>query len=1000
MDKVKMPARVGYLGFVCLAAFLSLACACFAQGVGHRFTTIEDFESGNVNLLSWQDEDIDPNAWQLTTTDTHEDSAYSLLLYGNTWKQQMISPVAVDSGAVFQAAAKTTDGAKVQGIGFSDGTNVLFYSLSGTLILDLEEWVPVYQGANPDGSWHTYCLPIADDWYSFFDYLPVITSIVYVNDLDGVSNRNFLVDTILDISDDVGEPPSVSVSHQITYERQREGGTRDVGVQFFSDITDPDSATFTYEWDFGDSLTSTEAYPYHIYTVTDDHPYRATLKVTDDTGRWGLGSCLVNVDQGADTLPLRMNFVGDIMLARRYEYAGGIIPTLGVNAIFEPTLDLLGNAADITVANLEVVLTDQGTPHPTKSVVYRGDPDNVSGLVYAGIDKVSIANNHTLDYGLEGLNQMRGILEANDIIYSGAGAERYEAYTPAFINRNGLNIAFLASSDRTGQYNNNQPYLHAGYNKPGFAYMTPYYIMQQLDAVEDVADLRIVEMHAGSEYSLAPGADYGKFNPFLGDDEDEDYNLKTDVPHMWDIAIRHWAVDSGADLVIVHHPHIIQGFEVYEGKVIAHSLGNYIFDLNYPETMPTLILYADADHSGFSNFHVRPAYIDDYIPVAATGQLGKYILDYLAMKSTEMDTKLLVDYNDVSAKILLDDDAAVACDHSYSFQKELLPGTDGGNITQPFKLPRFGSIGGINFIEPVSDAEYRLGAERVWFGNFEDEGCTLWDVSEFSHLDAFDGMRSAMISPSYGQTNTATISERCKLYDNTRKFTLHGWIKTNNATDANILIRYYYSRTGYLVGTENITDDIDGSTDWTWFSRELTIPSNAWYYDIRLTCSNTQGGTVQALFDNVGLIEWTPWTEFGFEDSVPTPNNYYWMQVRTGENPKSLTVGFTEKSYRVLDQRKAPVPPAQLITNVYPNPFADMARVSFEVPGKGMTKLAVYNIRGQKVATLAEGFLPDGKHELSWDGSDDGGRRAASGVYILRLEHNGQSCARKMVLMR
>jgi poly-gamma-glutamate capsule biosynthesis protein CapA/YwtB (metallophosphatase superfamily) len=984
--------------YLALAAVISII-PLWAGG-SYRFETIEDFESGTVNLISWDDEDINPTGWQLTSTDTYQGSAWALQLTGNTWKQEMITPVVVDTGFVLQVAAKTSSGAQVQGIGFSDGTHSLFYSFSGLLTMDIEEWVPVYQGAFSNGTWNVYQIPIADDWYSFFDYLPAINSLIFVNDLDGVNNRSFWVDSILNVSSDVGAAPSVAVSCQVTYQDWLPGNSRNVGVQFSSQITDPDSYTFTYHWDFGDSLTSADANPYHVYTVTDNHPYRATLRVTDPTGRWGLGSCLVNVDQGTDTLPLRMNFVGDIMLARRYETYGGIIPTLGVNAIFEPTLDLLGNAADITVANLEVVLCNTGSPHPTKSVVYRGNPANASGLAYAGIDKVSLANNHVIDYGLEGLNQMLGVLDQNNLVFSGAGANSYQAYTPSFINRNGLNIAFLASSDRTGQYNNAQPYLQAGYNKPGFAYMTPYYIRQQIDAVDDVADLKILELHGGSEYSLSPGSGYDKSNPFLEDDQDEDYSPKTDVPHMWDIAIRHWAVDSGADLVVVHHPHILHGIEVYNGKVIVHSLGNYAFDLDYPETMPTMIFYADADHSGFSNFLIKPVYIDQYIPRPAMGQLGKYILDYVAMRSTELNTRLIVDYNDISARVLMDDTAATASSHAYTFTQILEPVAGQGNLSKPFRLPRYGSISTVNAIEPVSDAEYRLGAETVWYGNFEDEGSTLWDVETFNTTDPLDGSRCAMIAPTAGQTSTATISKRCKWYDNTKKYTLHGWIKTINASNANILIRYYNTRTSYLLGTENITANISGNSDWTWFSKELTIPPNAWYYDIRLTCTGVGGGTSLALFDNVGLIEWTPWTEYTFGNTVPNPNNYCWMQVRTQENPKSLNVYFTEQLYNLIPERQETISSAELAIQAYPNPFRGNLSVSFEVDGKGPARLEVYNLRGQKVRLLADGDLPTGKHKLAWDGRDDRGRPAASGIYFLRLEQGGRSGTKKIVLLK
>jgi len=68
--------------------------------------------------------------------------------------------------------------------------------------------------------------------------------------------------------------------------------------------------------------------------------------------------------------------------------------------------------------------------------------------------------------------------------------------------------------------------------------------------------------------------------------EAENYAPNLIRPQMWDIEMRHFAIDNGADLVIVHHPHIIQGVEVYEGKLIAHSLGNFVFDLSYAETFP------------------------------------------------------------------------------------------------------------------------------------------------------------------------------------------------------------------------------------------------------------------------------------------------------------------------------------------------------------------------------------------------------------------------------
>ena len=965
-----------------------------------RFDIIENFDSGSVNLLSWQNEDLAPNSWMLDSGNTYAGSAFALKLYGNTWKQQYISPIAVGSGFVFELAALTASSPRVQGIGFSDGTNTLFYSLAGTAVMNIEEWVSVYQGAFYSGAWKIYQLPIADDWFAFFDSLPVINSIIYVNDLDSGGNSSIWFDSIHNISADLPVAPSVSISTNVTSNTKISTQQRQVGIQFNSTVLDPDSSVFSYEWAFGDSSGSTLANPYHLYTIVDDHPYRASVIVKDESGRWGTASILIDIDAGTGSLPLTFNFVGDIMLARRYEQPGGIIPTQGIAAIFNPTRQLLGDAADITMANLEVVLTNQGSPHTSKSVVYRGNPNNVYALPAAGIDAVSLANNHTLDYGWAGLQQMLTNLDNLGLITSGAGANSYEAYEPAWINRKGMSIAVLRSSDRTGQYNNAIPYLHAGYNKFGFAYMSPYYFQEQVNALDGNADLIIAELHGGSEYSLSPGSGYDKNNPFLNDTEDEDYNYRTDVPHMWDIEMRHHAIDSGADLVIVHHPHILQGLEIYNGKLIAHSLGNFVFDLNYPETFPTMILYADADLDGFSNYRIKPAYIDAYIPKPAIGQLGLHILDYLAMRSRELNTVLLVDRENVEARVLVDPAAADIYISPNRFQERLTSLQGTYYQTEPFKLPRFGSISSISEVTPVTDAQIRLGTETIWYGNFEDEGSNLWDVPLYNQSDVLDGARAAQLSPTSGQTLTATIKERCKWYDNTRKYTLHGWIKTRNATNANIVIRYFNTRTGYMVGSEDLTSNINGTNEWAWFCRELTIPSNAWYYDIRLTNTGS-GAASMALFDNVGLIEWSQWQNSSELAVLDFPNNYYWAQLQTQEHPKSVTISFVESSYIPTEDRPASINiPVVKQLDVFPNPFAEKARIRFDLISAAQTKIDIFNLRGQKVRTLADSYIPEGKQSFQWDGKDNKNIQLGSGIYIVKIAQGKRQSSTKLLLLK
>lgn len=982
--------------FVRILFSVILALSWSISWAGMKLTALENFDSGSVTLVSWADEDINPNSWSLDSN-TPDGSPYCLRLFGNTWKLQQLNPYAIDSIGVVQLQAKTTDGGKVQGLGFTDGTHELFYSFSGTRLVDIEAWVPVYQGAFADGSWQTYQLPLAADWQAFFEYLPTITGIIYINDMDGVNTRSVYFDAIEDISEDLPVAPVVSASQGSPVLNGR-----NVGIQFSSEVYDPDSSVFTYLWDFGDSSSSSLQNPFHVYTDTAQHAYTVCLKVTDNTELCGYDTIAVAIDPAPDsTLPVTLNFVGDIMLARSYEDTGGIIPTQGVNAIFAPTRQLYGEAADINVANLEVVLSNVGVRHPTKSVAYRGNPANINGLSYAGIDIVSLANNHTLDWGLSALQQMQGLLDLHGIVYSGAGADAYEAYLPAFVNKRGLNIAFLRSSDRTGQYNNAQPYLQAGYNKPGFAYMTPYYLAQQIAAVNGVADLKIAELHSGSEYSLTPGANYDKAdNPFIWDTDDEEYNYRSDIPHQWDIAIRHSTIDSGADLVIVHHPHIIQGLEVYNGKLIAHSLGNFAFDLDYPETMPSMILYADADFSGFSNYRIKPVFIDRYIPRPAIGQLGIHILDYLASRSRELGTRVAVDKTNMEAKVLMDDENPPITTNTWSTTQSLTLHLYDEQFTAPIKLPRMGSIANIISSGPASDISFRLGQESIWFGNFEAEGTEYWAPPEYSTDEVFDGARSAKLSPTGTGTVTSTIPDRCKWYDNTKKYTLHGWMKTHNVTAANFQIRYFDARnTIYAISTENVSTNISGSTDWTYYCKELTIPANAYYYDLRLSVSGP-AGSAYALFDNIGLIEWEDFAPAASLGDIAWPNNYYWLQAKTAEAAKSLTLLLNEKTYEQYRLRYTDSTSPKPGLEMYPNPFNPTLNIALELPQTAATTLQIYNIRGQLVKSLLSGEMTKGRHHLCWDGDDNNGTKVASGVYLIRVESGSSSILHKAILLK
>ncbi|HCM16540.1 MAG TPA: hypothetical protein DHW79_11520, partial [Candidatus Cloacimonas sp.] len=150
-------------------------------------------------------------------------------------------------------------------------------------------------------------------------------------------------------------------------------------------------------------------------------------------------------------------------------------------------------------------------------------------------------------------------------------------------------------------------------------------------------------------------------------------------------------------------------------------------------------------------------------------------------------------------------------------------------------------------------------------------------------------------------------------------FTLHGWIRTRDTVSANITIRCFSSRSsGYPVSTESITADISGNTDWQSFYKEFSLPSNAWYFDIRLSFTGSGSSRSKAFFDNVGLIQWEEWMPHD-QNLIVHPNDFYWFQLRSSEGVKSITCQITETSLTPTrdTQRKAGKPPALPVV-IYP----------------------------------------------------------------------------------
>lgn len=277
---------------------------------------------------------------------------------------------------------------------------------------------------------------------------------------------------------------------------------------------------------------------------------------------------------------VHLTAVGDLMLARDL----GVIMERGNLAFpFAETSHLL-QSADLTIGNMESALGTIGQA-AEKSYPFQAPPAAAEALALAGFDIITLANNHAMDFGPEALLQGLNLLHEQEIATVGAGANAEAAYRPHFAEVNGLTLAFLGyvNVPIEGSTNFDVQTWTAVANTPGLAWGEPEQIFDDVTAVVPQADLTIVLLHSGWEYVEEP----------------------SDVQ----MAAAHAAIDAGADLVIGHHTHILQGVEFYNAGVIVYGLGNFAFDINGPPE--TAVLNVWLDRNGVRQLELIPAIIQE-----------------------------------------------------------------------------------------------------------------------------------------------------------------------------------------------------------------------------------------------------------------------------------------------------------------------------------------------------------------------------------------------------
>ncbi|MGE5404367.1 MAG: CapA family protein [Candidatus Saccharibacteria bacterium] len=309
---------------------------------------------------------------------------------------------------------------------------------------------------------------------------------------------------------------------------------------------------------------------------------------------------------------LSLTAVGDVMLAR---HVGYLIKQNGEDYPFKLIGRLL-QKSDITFGNLESPLSDRGRAMPGKGICFRGQPKMANVLANYGFNIMSVANNHALDYDAPAFLDTIKLLNAQGIRTVGGGNNIMEARKPVIFEKNNLKVGFLAYTvfaDTVFGTKYRRPF-RATETESGVAPLVREAILEDVYQLDPTVDVTVVSLHWGVEYSKVP--------------EQTQQQLAREL------------IDNGADLIIGHHPHIIQGFERYKKGLIAYSLGNFIFDQNiYKYTQQGLMLDATLKPHEIQNITITPVYIKLSQPLVMRGPDAEALLKDVSRLTGDLGTR-------------------------------------------------------------------------------------------------------------------------------------------------------------------------------------------------------------------------------------------------------------------------------------------------------------------------------------------------------------------------
>jgi len=555
-----------------------------------------------------------------------------------------------------------------------------------------------------------------------------------------------------------------------------------------------------------------------------------------------------------------MVFAGDSMLSRRYfEPRDGEPILVRRESIVEDGRKLLQHVrpyielADYASVNLETQLSATELKNRVpKSVTFYSPVELASLLEWAGFDYVALGNNHMFDYRDQGLKSTFDALGDTNLDYSGAGFNESEARKPAGVDIEGQQHSFLSYVGWRGTF---EPSQVAEQSKGGATLASETVIAAALGELPGDS-VAVLQLHSGLEYAATPA--------------------------LTERTMLRQAVVEGADIAIGHHAHVLQGFEIVDDRLIAYSLGNFLFDQYHYTTQLGMLLYVWMDGESLHRAEAVPLHINGYVPTPATGLFRHAVLTRLARLSGTSVCMRASGFHVV----------VESCDGTQEvISRVVIPESVSG---VPVHIRTLGASPLTPLSVDSGERLHRLGIDLLRRGDFEYARLygahdRTWIEGRNASLKTGNNNHLEVRIPARGETVRTGMKVFERVFTPSNPATVSGRIKVDGDV-----------RIGFLLQRRRETDTLEdalangpiteiavteqSSANWRDFSFDFNHPriktrSVRLLIEIEDISTGHSGATVS--FDDLAWVEWqTPWMSEGDRNRGPDYATHVQLQTQ------------------------------------------------------------------------------------------------------------------------